>query len=265
VKKMSKLLEGAINAAIKAGVAILQIYNRDFEVTYKADESPLSEADTASNNIICPLLKGLGDFPILSEENKEVVYNDRQNWSTFWLVDPIDGTKEFIKKNGEFTVNIALIENGSPVMGVVYAPVLQSLYFGLEGKGSFKCDNIQDTLQFETLLSSSKKLPVEKTGSAYKVVASRSHSNDETIAFINNLKIEHGEVEEVSIGSSLKLCLVAEGNADIYPRLGPTMEWDTAAAHAVVRYAGKNVKIYKEDRELSYNKQNLLNPWFVVS
>lgn len=262
---MLKLLEGAVDAAVKAGLAILQIYDRDFEVTYKADESPLSEADTASNNIICPLLRDLDNFPILSEENREIVYRDRENWNRFWLVDPLDGTKEFIKKNGEFTVNIALIENGLPVLGVVYAPVLHSLYYGTSDHGSFKCENVKENLPFETIFSNSKKLPVEKTGSAYKVVASRSHSNEETITFINSLKNDHGEIEEVSIGSSLKLCLVAEGNADIYPRLGPTMEWDTAAAHAVVKYAGKNVKIYNEDKELCYNKQNLLNPWFVVS
>lgn len=262
---MQQLLEGAVDAAVKAGFAILQIYNRDFNVTYKADESPLSEADTASNAIICPLLNELAALPILSEENKEIVYSEREHWTEFWLVDPLDGTKEFIKKNGEFTVNIALVKNGSPVLGVVYAPVLHTLYFGAQNLGSFKCEHVKETSSFETIRMSSKKLPVEKAGSAYKVVASRSHSNEETVAFIDNLKNEHGEIEEVSIGSSLKLCLVAEGNADIYPRLGPTMEWDTAAAHAVVSYAGKRVKIFNEDKELSYNKQSLLNPWFVVS
>ncbi len=262
---MLKLLEGAISAAVKAGLVISQIYDRDFEVTYKADESPLSEADTASNNIICTFLRDLNNFPIMSEENKQIVYKERENWNLFWLVDPLDGTKEFIKKNGEFTVNIALIENGLPVLGVVYAPALHSLYYGSSDLGSFKCENVKENLPFETIFSNSIKLPVEKAGSAYKVVASRSHKNEETIAFIESLKKEHTVIEEVSIGSSLKLCLVAEGKADIYPRLGPTMEWDTAAAHAVVKYAGKNVKIYNEDKELSYNKQNLLNPWFVAS
>lgn len=262
---MVKLLEGVVDAALKAGAAILKIYERDFEVTYKADESPLSEADTASNTIICNLLKDLDCVPILSEENKEVVFSDREKWDRFWLVDPLDGTKEFIKKNGEFTVNIALIEKGIPVLGVVYAPVLRSLYYGCSAQGSFKCEYADEHMSFETVTANSIKLPVEKTGSVFKVVASRSHSNEETVAFIDNLKCEHAEIEEVSIGSSLKLCLVAEGNADIYPRLGPTMEWDTAAAHAVVRYAGKNVRIYNEEQELSYNKQSLLNPWFVVS
>lgn len=262
---MQKLLEGAVSAAIKAGFAIMQIYQRDFDVTYKADASPLSEADTAANAIICPLLKELAGFPILSEENKEIVFSERELWIEFWLVDPLDGTKEFIKKNGEFTVNIALVKHGSPVLGVVYAPVLQTLYYGAKDLGSFKCEHVKETSTFATIRSNSKKLPVKKTGSAYKVVASRSHSNEETVAFIDNLKKVHGEIEEVSIGSSLKLCLVAEGNADIYPRLGPTMEWDTAAAHAVVKYAGRCVKMYNEDNELAYNKQNLLNPWFVVS
>jgi 3'(2'), 5'-bisphosphate nucleotidase len=262
---MLKLLEGAVNAAVKAGVEILQIYNRDFEVTYKADESPLSEADTASNTIICNLLRDLNNLPILSEENKEIAYSDRKNWNSFWLVDPLDGTKEFIKKNGEFTVNIALIENGIPVLGVVYAPVLNTLYYGFSGRGSFKCENIKEDMPFESIVTSSKKLPIQKTDSVYKVVASRSHKNEETIAFVDNLKSKYASIEEVSIGSSLKLCLVAEGNADIYPRLGPTMEWDTAAAHAVVKHAGKSVKIHNEDKELCYNKPNLLNPWFVVS
>ena len=244
-------LELICKLAEKAGSSILEVYNRDFTVEYKEDKSPLTEADKLSNEIICSTLKKLyPEYPILSEENKEVLYSERKGWLTYWCIDPIDGTKEFKKKNGEFTVNIALIHNGEPVLGVVYAPVLNDLYYAKKGEGAFK---------------NSEKLPLknntDKKSKMY-VVASKSHLSKETQDFIDSLDTE--VVEQVSKGSSLKLCMVAEGLADIYPRLAPTMEWDTAAADAIVREAGKMTYDFALNTPLKYNKENLLNPWFVV-
>jgi len=242
--------------ARKAGEAIMEIYARDFNVEYKSDDSPLTEADTRSNEIICSALaERYPEIPILSEENKQVPYEERKNWESYWCIDPIDGTKEFIKKNGEFTVNIALIHRNTPMLGVVYAPALGDLYKAKAGEGAFKND---------------RPLPLEKNLSPQKllrVVASKSHLSEETQEFIDRLSEDTERIEQVSKGSSLKLVMVAEGSADIYPRLAPTMEWDTAAADAVVRSAGKMSYRYDEGevREpLAYNKENLLNPWFVV-
>jgi len=234
-----------------AGNAIMEIYNRDFQVEYKDDRSPLTEADTRSNEIICEALsRAYPDIPLLSEENKEVPYEERKNWDYFWLIDPIDGTKEFIKKNDEFTVNIALIHKVTPVLGVVYAPALGEMYRAKEREGAYK---------------DGEKLPLKKNNEPskiLKVVASKSHLSKETQQFIDALDTER--VEQVSKGSSLKLCMVAEGSADVYPRLAPTMEWDTAAADAIVREAGKMTRQYKNEAPLVYNKRELLNPWFVV-
>lgn len=259
------VIEGIAKAA---GDAIMQIYQKDFTVEYKDDKSPLTEADTLSNKIICDaLLEQFPEIPMLSEENKTVEYADRKDWNDYWCIDPIDGTKEFIKKNDEFTVNIALVRNGVPVLGVVYAPAIDDMYTAKEGEGAFK---------------NGEKLPRVTNDSPEKhlnVVASKSHLSDETQAFIDALASSSGEIEQVSKGSSLKLCMVAEGEADIYPRLAPTMEWDTAAAQAVVLESGKAVyeydaslapKVYLTKaslnlKPLEYNKQNLLNPWFVVA
>lgn len=244
-------LNKIINISKIAGNAILEIYEREFTIVYKDDKSPLTEADIVSNKIICLALKELYPLiPILSEENKEIEYEKRKHWEVFWLIDPIDGTKEFIKKNGEFTVNIALIEKGIPVLGVVFAPALDEMYVAKKGFGAFK--------NGEKLPLVQNKLPKE----LLNVVASKSHLSKETQKFIDNLETK--KVEQVSKGSSLKLCMVAEGIADIYPRLAPTMEWDTAAAHAIVLEAGKKVIQFENDKSVVYNKENLLNPWFVV-
>ena len=236
--------------AFKAGEAIMDIYAKDFSVDYKDDKSPLTEADIKSNGIICDELKKLTpDIPIMSEENKQVEYEIRKEWEYYWCIDPIDGTKEFIKKNGEFTVNIALIYKNTPILGVVYAPALGDMYYS-DGNESFK---------------NTQKLPLytnENTKEKISVVASKSHLSDETQKFIDNL--ESKEVEQISKGSSLKLCMVATGEADIYPRLAPTMEWDTAAADAVVRSSGKMTYQFDSGKPVVYNKENLLNPWFVV-
>ncbi|EDZ62247.1 3(2),5 -bisphosphate nucleotidase [Sulfurimonas gotlandica GD1] len=237
--------------ALKAGKAIMDIYEKDFTIEYKDDNSPLTEADLKSNKIICDSLKKLyPEIPILSEENKEVSYSIRKSWEYYWCIDPIDGTKEFIKKNDEFTVNIALICKNIPVIGVVYAPALKLMYYSKQGYGAYK-NNI--------------KLPIEREDNKLIIVASRSHMSDATQKFVDNIKTEK-EKELISIGSSLKLCLIAEGKADIYPRLAPTMEWDTAAAHAIISESGKRVVLNDDiNQELYYNKTNLLNAWFIAN
>lgn len=239
------------NIAFKAGELILKIYEQDFEVEYKDDNSPLTQADIQSNELICNALLNLyPQIPILSEENKIIAYETRSSWEYYWCIDPIDGTKEFIKKNGEFTINIALIHKGIPILGVVYAPVLEMMYWAKAGKGAFL---------------NGKKLPLQVNKNQEEkifVVASKSHLSLETQAFIDSLKSKN--IEQVSKGSSLKLCMVAEGIADIYPRLAPTMEWDTAAADAIVRESGKMTYQFDTNLPLLYNKENLLNPWFVV-
>ncbi len=239
------------NIALEAGRLIMQIYEKDFSIEYKDDNSPLTQADTKSNELICDRLKLLyPEIPIMSEENKQVAYEIRKDWDCYWCIDPIDGTKEFIKKNGEFTVNIALICKGEPVLGAVYAPALQELYSAKKGEGAYKNE--------QRLPLRANDNPKQKLS----VVASKSHLSSETQAFIDSLDAK--EIEQVSKGSSLKLCMVAEGSADIYPRLAPTMEWDTAAADAIVREAGKMTYQFESQEPLMYNKENLLNPWFVV-
>ena len=259
----------AFKAAIQAGNAIMKIYNdpnSDFGIERKADNSPLTIADKKSNDIITDFLKET-PYPILSEEGKVIPFEERSKWNTLWIIDPLDGTKEFIKKNGEFTVNIALVENHIPVMGFVYAPAMNKLYFGEKHIGSYVIDiNDDDFESVEDILSKAKKLPLENTdkNNVYKIVASRSHCNEDTLNFIETVKKENGDVELVSIGSSLKICIVAEGNADIYPRFAPTMEWDTAAGQAVALYAGKEVVMSDMTTPITYNKENLLNLLFIV-
>jgi len=246
-----------IDIARLAGQEIMKVYEKDFAVDYKDDHSPLTEADRRSNEIIIRhLLSRYPDSHIISEENKEIPYEERKGWDSFWLIDPLDGTKEFIKKNGEFTVNIAFVENGVPTFGVVYAPVPDILYYGIKDIGSFK-------------ITKGVSVKLHNEGSyadkeVIKVVASRSHMSEETLAFISGLERSGKKVDFLSIGSSLKLCLVAEGAADVYPRFGPTMEWDTGAAHAVTLYAGGQVVNAKTMQPLVYNKSSLLNPSFIV-
>ena len=239
--------------AKEAGDAIMQIYSQDFEVEYKQDNSPLTLADKKANDIIENGLNQLSiKLPILSEEGKGIPYEERKHWEYFWLVDPLDGTKEIIKKNGEFTVNIALIHKDIPVLGVVYAPALDICYWAKQGEGAFKDGQ---RLPFNT----------ENQCNTYKIVASRSHMSNETQAFIDDIDTDK-EKELISIGSSLKICLVAEGEADIYPRLGPTMEWDTGAAHAVINESEMSLKRYMNCKysKHEYNKAELLNQWFIV-
>ena len=251
-----KLSDTVIEIAKEAGQAILDIYNgTDLDVTYKDDNSPLTLADKASNDIIEKGLKRLTPtIPILSEEGKNIDYSNRQQWNMFWLVDPLDGTKEFIKKNGEFTVNIALISNGEPILGVVYAPVLDITWYGDIKEGSYKFENNKPPLKIKSIIPGKEDI--------VKVVASRSHTDNPKL---KKFLKDYPNHELVKMGSSIKICLVADGTAHIYPRLGPTMEWDTAAAHAVVKYAGGNIYDLNNMNELVYNKSNLLNPEFLVN
>ena len=254
-----ELTEIAINAAIKAGKEILDVYyNFDFGVEYKSDNSPLTIADKRAHHVIVEYLSAT-KIQILSEEGKQLDYAERKNWEMFWLVDPLDGTKEFIKRNDEFTVNIALIEENSPIAGVVFVPVTKELFWG-NSSGSYTA-----IVEMENeSLNNIKKLPLTITKEHFVVAGSKSHMNSETATYIQSLDTKGKPVEIISKGSSLKICMVAAGEADVYPRLAPTMEWDTAAAHAVVKFAGKNIFQFENNEPLVYNKKNLLNPWFVV-
>ncbi|MHB8255885.1 MAG: 3'(2'),5'-bisphosphate nucleotidase CysQ [Acidiferrobacterales bacterium] len=249
-------LEQVVAIAAAAGDRILEVYERDFQVDSKADGSPLTEADTAANHLIVERLATMVPRrPLLSEEEKLVEYSERAGWHRFWLVDPLDGTREFTRRNGEFTVNIALIEDGRPLLGVVYVPVSGITYLACHGVGAFKqdADGTRRRIQVR-----------HYDGGRATVVASRSHPGAELDGFLTRLRAREGEYETTSLGSSLKICLVAEGSADIYPRLGPTSEWDTAAAQCVLEVAGGRLTDL-EGRTLSYNKESLLNPWFLAS
>ena len=261
------MIEQAIKGAYEGGLAILEVYGTEFTVDVKEDKSPLTEADRSAHNKIMEFLEGTG-IPVLSEEGKHLPFEERKVWNEFWLVDPLDGTKEFVKRNGEFTVNIALIRNGVPVSGIIYVPVKDEMYLGLEDKGAFKIDNYSKVHAshsgIDDLLSKGDKLPKENANSKFTMVGSRSHMSDETMEYFDKMKAKHGDVEIVSMGSSLKLCLVAEGVADVYPRFAPTMEWDTGAGDAIARNSGCVVTQKDEVTPLEYNKENLLNPWFIV-
>lgn len=263
---MNKFYLTVINSAIEAGKEILKIYNSgNFDISFKDDNSPLTAADKRGNEVIMKTLIPT-KIPIISEENKEINFAERKNWNTFWLVDPLDGTKEFIKKRGDFTVNIALITENTPVFGVIYVPAKRTLFFGDTKLGSFKKMEVTDTFaNLDQLIDSCQKLPIKKTDNTYRVIASKSHFNEDTKLFVEKLEKTHGKIELINVGSSLKLCAIADGTADIYPRYAPTMEWDIAAGHAIVKAAGGKVIQAKSGEEVVYNKENLLNPYFVVS
>ena len=260
--KISDLLDTALKAALKAGKKTLEYYHTEMTVVVKDDHSPLTQADLESNQIINEYLDST-EVPILSEENKNDPYEVRKEWTSFWLIDPLDGTKEFINKRAEYTINIALVENGIPVLGVVYAPALDLLYFGSKKHGSFKLKEASN-YSVDKIRKHAKQIEVGELSKKLRVVASRSHLSEETSRFIDNLDKHKSIGKMTSIGSSLKLCMIAEGKADIYPRLGPTMEWDTAASHAVVLYAGGIVIETSYFQPLSYNKADLHNPYFIV-
>lgn len=263
VESDDNLLLKAVSASIEAGKAIMEVYVSDFSVEYKGDSSPLTKADRYSHEIIKVCLsRDSRKIPILSEEGGDILYNERKDWDYLWLVDPLDGTKEFIKRNGEFTVNIALIHSGRPLLGVIYAPKEKVLYFSSEGMGSYRLKPEGDLPGIDELIGASQKLPVERERRPFTVVVSRSHMSKETEEYINELRDKYEEMEIVSIGSSLKFCLVAEGTADVYPRFASTMEWDTGAGQAIIEAAGGSVVNCKTGKRLLYNRKNLINPWF---
>ena len=258
-----------IRIAVEAGEAALEIYEQDFEVVEKDDHSPLTLADRRSHEIIAEGLKASG-IPVLSEEGREIPYERRKQWQTLWIVDPLDGTKEFVKKNGEFTINIARVVQGRPDMGIIFVPVRNLLYFAAEDLGAFRLDRGAARkgwdADVDSVMASATALPLTSDGDRpYTVVGSRSHPTPELEAFVAEKRKVHERLEFVSAGSSLKFCLVAEGHADIYPRLGPTMEWDTAAGQAIAQQAGASVCVHETGEPLVYNKANLKNPWFIVS
>ena len=247
----SSLLPDVIRIADEASEKVLHIYQSDFKVHFKEDKSPITAADLAANEIIVQGLRRIArDIPIVSEESAEAPWEERKHWRRFWLVDPIDGTKDFTQRTGEFTINIAMIEDGEPVMGGVIAPALKEAYWGVKGEGAYKRGRT----------GKARHIRVAEPRDSLRVVASKNHLNEDTRAFIAKL----GPHETVQAGSSLKFCRIAEGHADIYPRMGPTCEWDTAAAHAVLAAAGGKVQTL-EGEPLKYGKENVLNPWFVAA
>ena len=263
---MNQNLQTAIKACLEAGKEIMQVYDTAFNIEFKDDKSPLTEADKRANDIINSNLVKT-EFPIISEENKQTDYSVRKNWKTCWVVDPVDGTKEFIKRNGEFTVNIALITNGKPELGVIYVPATKVIYFAdTKNNIAYKSElETHDTSLEEVIDKAILLKPKPANSNPVQVVGSRSHMSKETLDFMESLKAKGNNVEIVSKGSSLKFCIVAEGNADVYPRFAPTMEWDTAAGQAICNAVGIEVISKETNESLLYNKENLLNPWFLVS
>ncbi|MEY2963183.1 MAG: hypothetical protein RL754_444 [Bacteroidota bacterium] len=253
----------AAQAALDGGRAILEVYNNEeTKVELKGDQSPLTQADLKSHEAIMEHLL-MTDIPVLSEEGKHLPFTERKDWTTLWIVDPLDGTKEFIKRNGEFTVNVALVQEQLPIIGAVYVPVTGELYLGVKGFGALKLIIAADQAITAEMLEGAVPLPVE-LDRPFTAVGSRSHMNDETKEFLQAFYKKHGKVDIISKGSSLKMCMVAEGLADVYPRFAPTMEWDTAAGQAVVEAAGFKMVDKENHERLKYNKEDLYNPHFIV-
>jgi len=253
------MIQPVITLAREAGAAAMEVYHTNFETRRKADRSPVTEADLRSHRILVDGLRRLfPETPVLSEESSRLApYEERIHWHEFWLVDPLDGTKEFLKRNGQFTVNVALVREGRPVAGVVYAPASEVLYYStLEGEAF-------QVVGEESPARLARRRPPE--GDTLVVVGSLSHPTPEMDVFLAEQRSRFRNVEFRPMGSSLKICMVADGRADVYPRFGPTMEWDTAAAHAVANAAGCRLRHHDSDEELRYNKEDLHNPWFVVA
>jgi len=275
MRNRSDWLYTAIRCALAAGEAILDVYDSaDMQVEEKADHSPLTLADRRAHDIIKTAIDVFG-IPVLSEEGRDIAFAERRQWPRMWIVDPLDGTKEFIKRNGEFTVNIALAEAGIPTLGVIFVPVADSLYFADRDRGAFRIDGCRNAGidddsadaddRMTVLIEKSRRLPLKRDKQRpFTIIGSRSHATPELDAYVDAMRREYGEVDFISAGSALKICRVAEGRADVYPRLGPTMEWDTAAGQAIAEASGARVLRHDDGRPLAYNKENLLNPWFVV-
>ncbi len=268
---LESLLYKAIIAAVAAGKEILEVYETNFNVEYKEDKTPLTLADQRASLKIIELLAD-SNIPVLSEEGEHFTYEKRKTLEYLWIVDPLDGTKEFVKRNGEFTVNIALVHNGHPIAGVIYTPVFKDIYFAAKGLGSFKInhhdfmglmDNL-NSLSLSRLILLAKKLPGVSYPEVYTVVASRSHMSTETFNYIDELKLKYNSVNIVNTGSSIKMCWVAEGIANEYPRFGPTMEWDTAAGQAILENAGAELIDFETKKPMQYNRPELRNKWFIA-
>lgn len=274
----TELAKEVVRIARQAGAAIMAVYAKEeVGIEFKPDESPLTLADRASNEVICAGLAALPvQYPVVSEENKAIPFGERRAYSFYWLVDPLDGTKEFIKRNGEFTVNIALMERDhrpisplgshTPAAAALYVPVKDTLYFAWPGGGAFMIAaagtrGIASALE---LAAPARRLPLPMSRDIFTIVASRSHASPDTDAFIQRMMERHGEVALTSMGSALKICLVAEGAADVYPRYAPTMEWDTAAGHAICREAGRDIIDVTTNEPMRYNKASLVNNWFIA-
>lgn len=264
---MKKNIRIAIEAAVAAGKVIMEIYeSKNFDVQTKEDNSPLTLADKKANEVINEFLLPT-NIPLISEENKQIDYSVRKQWEECWIVDPLDGTKEFIKRNGEFTVNIALVSRGKPRLGVIFAPALNSLYFAdVSENKAFKVFLTPNDLKIDNILDQAEEISPSVHEDCIRVVGSRSHMNEDTLQYIEELKQKYGkEIEVVSKGSSLKFCLVAEGEAHIYPRFAPTMEWDTVAGQAICEAVGLNCISRETGRSMTYNREDLLNGHFFVS
>jgi 3'(2'), 5'-bisphosphate nucleotidase len=273
-----ELLWTTVKAAIAAGAATLEVYASEHRVDYKDDRSPLTLADTRSHEIIVGFLKTTG-IPVLSEEGKQIPYAERRRWQRLWVVDPLDGTKEFIKRLGEFTVNIALVEDHRPTLAAIFVPVKNILYYGRLEDGSYRLDDNRRLAELARadaggdaaraitdLKAASQRLPIDREPhTPFAIVGSRSHATPELHEYVEQKRRELGEVSFLSAGSSLKYCLVAEGGADVYPRLGPTMEWDTAAGQLIAEAAGATLTRWDTGGPMIYNKEDLLNPWHVVT
>ncbi len=273
--ELPALVHAATVAAFDAGRGILEVYGSAFAVEHKDDRSPLTEADKRAHAAIVAALAATG-IPVLSEEGRTIEPAERQAWQRYWLVDPLDGTKEFVKRNGEFTVNIALMERdraaadphgvARPIAGVLYVPVKDTLYFAWEGGGAYRLQQAATRAAHSAYerAALADRLPITQQRTAYTIVASRSHQSPETEAFIKQMEAQHGNVALASMGSALKICLIAEGAADVYPRYAPTMEWDTAAGHAICIEAGKQLTDLSTGASMRYNKNELVNNWFIV-
>lgn len=265
MEQIIQLTNFAIRAALVAGEKINEIYGTsDFNIEVKADQTPVTIADHLAHEFIIKMLAPTG-LPVLSEEGIHLPYSERQNWEMFWLVDPLDGTKEFIKRNDEFTVNIALIQGNKPISGVIYAPVYLELYVGIPEIGAYKITEPNADCTYNHMQQSGTKLPCNAASEKCIVAVSRSHMNQETANYIDRIAITKSQTEILQKGSSLKICMVAEGTASVYPKYGKTMEWDTAAGHAIAKAVGKNIICPDTNNELIYNKEDLQNPNFIVN
>jgi len=277
VNDLTPLLDRAIAAAFAAGRMILDVYAGPIDVELKDDRSPLTEADKRAHAAIAREL-GTTGLPVLSEEGKEIAEAERQDWDRYWLVDPLDGTKEFIKRNGEFTVNIALMApltdtatsatlgTHTPIAAALYVPVKDTLYFAWSGGGAYRLEQAgtRGTAEALKLAALAQRLPLPMPERPFTIVVSRGHNSPDSDAFIARMKEKHGKVAITSLGSALKICLVAEGAADAYPRYAPTMEWDTAAGQAIANGTGKELIDVTTDAPMRYNKHSLVNNWFIV-